>query len=309
MKQLDTTYYATNVKDQMMTLMANEELNGLNEHEVYGTMLAAAIATDNPTVAHNMECFVREYIDEETIANAKFAATFVDMRGHHKHLFQFGDAIIVQKDDGDYRAHHLNPRMEIIEEQNKGDYDFLIFFLAALYVENVEYYTNFRDELLVEKRVDPVAIDTAIKIAATIDTFAKVKGDVDKQTTKVLLVDDDNDLLALVRRILEKTGKMTIITTNNGEDAIKIAKLYKPDLVILDVLMPGIPGNEVAERFKKDVELKNTKIIFLTALLTKNETEETGKMIGGNMFLAKPIKGDDLLQCVEKTLGKQLTIH
>ena len=72
MKQLDTTYYATNVKDQMMTLMANEELNGLNEHEVYGTMLAAAIATDNPTVAHNMECFVKEYIDEETIANAKF---------------------------------------------------------------------------------------------------------------------------------------------------------------------------------------------------------------------------------------------
>jgi len=309
MKQLDTIYYATNVKDQMIALMANEELNGLNEHEVYGTMLAAAIATDNPTVVHNMECFVREHIDEETIANAKFAATFVDMQGQHKHLFQFGDVIIVQKDDGDYRANIHNPKMKILEKQNEHDHDFLIYFLAALYIENTEYYTNLRDELLAEKRVDPIAINTAIKIAAAIDTIAKVKGNVDKHTTKVLIVDDDNDLLTLVRRILEKTGKMDVITVNNGADAIKIGKLYKPDLVILDVILPGMPGNEVAERFKKDVELKNTKIIFLTALLTKNETEETGKRIGGNMFLAKPIKGNDLLHCVEKTLNEPMTVH
>lgn len=58
---------------------------------------------------------------------------------------------------------------------------------------------------------------------------------------------------------------MDVITVNNGVDAIKIGKSYKPDLVILDILTPGMPGNEVAERFKKDVELKNTKIIFLTA--------------------------------------------
>ncbi len=199
------------------------------------------------------------------MANTKFAATFVDMQGHHKHLFKFGNAIAVHRDDTDYRANHLNPGMKVIEKQNKCDDDFLIYFLAALYIENVKYYTNLRDELLTEKRVDPTAINTAVKITAAIDTIAKVKSNVDIHTTNVLLVDDDNNLLTLVRRILEKTDKMDVITVNNGVDAIKIGKSYKPDLVILDILMPGMPGNEVAERFKKDVELKNTKIIFLTA--------------------------------------------
>lgn len=199
--------------------------------------------------------------------------------------------------------------MQVIEKRNKDDHDFLIYFLAALYIENIEYYTRLRDELLEGKCVDPIAVNTANIIAAAIDTIAKIKGNVDKHTTKILIVDDDKDQLTLIRRILEKTSIMDIITVNNGIDAIKIGRLYKPDLVILDILMPGMPGNEVAERFKKDVDLNNPKIIFLTALLDKNETEETGRIIGGNMFLAKPVNGNNLLQCVEKTLCVPMTIH
>ncbi len=248
MGQLDTTYYATNVKNQMMALMANENLNGLSEREIYETMLAAAIASENPTVANNMECFVREYIDEETILNAKLSSPFVDLQGHHKHLFHIGDGIIVQRDDSDW--------MKVIERQNKGDYVFLTYFLAALYIENVEYYNNLRDELLAEKSVDPTTINSAIKIATVIDTIVKAKGNVDQHTTKVLIVNDDNYVLTLVRNILKNTGKMNIVTVNDGVDGIKIGKIYKPDLVILDVLMLDMPSMMLQKGLNKMLNYK-----------------------------------------------------
>ena len=88
---------------------------------------------------------------------------------------------------------------------------------------------------------------------------------------KILIVDDKKDVLLMLGKRLMAEG-YSVLTADNGKDAITIAKSKSPDLIILDVLMPGMDGCEVAERLKDDFRTQNIPIIFLTALLTRNST-------------------------------------
>ncbi len=73
---------------------------------------------------------------------------------------------------------------------------------------------------------------------------------------------------------------------------------------MLDVAMPDVDGGEVAARILDDENLKNIPIVFLTAILKKEEAESTGSNIAGRTFLAKPVKLDDLITCIENKLGE-----
>ena len=75
-------------------------------------------------------------------------------------------------------------------------------------------------------------------------------------------------------------------------------------MIFLDVMMPDMSGDEVSAQLKEDEELSQIKFIFMTAIVTKDETESMGTNIGGNEFLAKPVKTDELLATVERVLGE-----
>ncbi len=79
---------------------------------------------------------------------------------------------------------------------------------------------------------------------------------------------------------------------------------FLPDLILLDVMMPGMDGGDVAAKIKEDKRLSHIPIVFLSAIVKKEETQPTGSNIGGLTFLAKPVKLDDLIACIEKQLGK-----
>ncbi len=121
---------------------------------------------------------------------------------------------------------------------------------------------------------------------------------------KILVVDDEASLTRMLRRNLEATGKYEVKEENSGAQAYASAQQFQPDLIMLDVAMPDVDGGEVAARILDDENLKNIPIVFLTAILKKEEAESTGSNIAGRTFLAKPVKLDDLITCIENKLGE-----
>lgn len=120
--------------------------------------------------------------------------------------------------------------------------------------------------------------------------------------TKILVVDDEERLTKMVKLNLEQTGDYEIRTENLATNALNAAREFKPDLIILDIMMPDISGDVIAQQLLDDEELNNIKIIFLTALVTKGEIKAKGSEIAGRTFIAKPVKVDELITCIEEQL-------
>lgn len=121
---------------------------------------------------------------------------------------------------------------------------------------------------------------------------------------KILLVDDEAAITRIMRRNLEATGRFEVIDVNDPEKALDTARSFRPDLILLDVMMPEMDGGEVAAQIEADSTLSSIPIIFLTAIVSRNEVEPTGSTIGSHKFLAKPVKLEDLLVCLDEQLGQ-----
>jgi two-component system, OmpR family, response regulator len=121
---------------------------------------------------------------------------------------------------------------------------------------------------------------------------------------KILIVDDEPGMTRMLKRNLEATYRYLVRTENSSADAVKAAGEFQPDLILLDVMMPGLDGGDVAAKIKEDSRLSKIPIVFLSAIVTKEDAEPTGSDIGGRTFLAKPVKFDDLITCLENHLGK-----
>jgi len=119
---------------------------------------------------------------------------------------------------------------------------------------------------------------------------------------KILIVDDEPDIVELIgMRLTAKS--YDIIKAFNGEDALRMAREEKPDLIILDVLMPPPDGLQVCSTLKKDASYKNIPIILLSAKATEKD-RETGKQCGADEYLTKPFENKDLLDNIKKLLGE-----
>lgn len=122
------------------------------------------------------------------------------------------------------------------------------------------------------------------------------------QKTKVLVVDDEASITRMIKLNLEKTGDYEVWTENKGRRAVEAAREFRPDIIFLDVMMPDMQGDRIAEQLAEDTELKDIKRVFLTAIVTRDETANGGNEIGGNHFLAKPVNTQDIIRMIEKVL-------
>ncbi len=120
---------------------------------------------------------------------------------------------------------------------------------------------------------------------------------------KILVVDDEVILTKMVKKNLERTGNYEVHTENEGSKALQAAREFKPDLILMDVMMPDMSGDEVIAEIKEDDNLSTIPYVFITAIVSKTETEEMGNAIGGNEFLAKPVKIEDIIATIERILG------
>ena len=121
---------------------------------------------------------------------------------------------------------------------------------------------------------------------------------------RILIVDNDRNTTHLVKVLLEKTGQYLVLEENNSTKAYRSALMFRPDLILLDVVMPIKDGGEIAAQIRADPELQNTPIIFLTALVTPSEAK-AGVHIDGNPFLAKPINIQELIRSIDEHLFAQ----
>ncbi len=123
-------------------------------------------------------------------------------------------------------------------------------------------------------------------------------------TKKILIVDDEKDALFILERELAARG-YSVIVADNGNDALNLAKSEHPDLIILDIWMPGMDGPEVAAKLMEDPKTKDIPVIFLTCLFQKREGEEQGRVVAGKVLIAKPYSIEGLAAQIERLANWQ----
>jgi CheY-like chemotaxis protein len=118
----------------------------------------------------------------------------------------------------------------------------------------------------------------------------------------ILVVDDDPNIVDSVKEMLEAKGYHAL-TAGSGMEGLSKCKQFKPDAVILDILMPDMDGSSVATAIREDPDIRHIPIIFVTAVVRPKEVPRD-HVIGGQYFIAKPFKSRDLLDMLKKVLGE-----
>jgi len=121
-------------------------------------------------------------------------------------------------------------------------------------------------------------------------------------TKEILIVDDEPNVVMPIQFLMEQHGYKVMIA-ERGEDALDLVYQYKPDLVLLDIMLPGIDGYEVCEIIRLDPNYRNIKIIFLTALGREVEIAK-GLTLGADAYITKPFSNSALVAKVKEVLEK-----
>ena len=111
---------------------------------------------------------------------------------------------------------------------------------------------------------------------------------------KALVVDDDEELVELIRDVLEQDGRFEVRVANNGFDAGMMVKEYRPDIIVLDVMLPDINGKEVCQRVRNDKSLEDVQIICISGMVEQDKIAELSEA-GANDFLQKPFETETLV--------------
>ena len=124
-----------------------------------------------------------------------------------------------------------------------------------------------------------------------------------EEKKRILIIDDEETLCMLVKLNLESTGRFVVSTATDPRDGLKLAKAFKPELVLLDLMMPYMEGSEVAEKLLEMPDMAGVPIIFLTALADKNQVDTGDGNIAGRNFIAKPVTTGELVRGIDKVLA------
>jgi excisionase family DNA binding protein len=111
---------------------------------------------------------------------------------------------------------------------------------------------------------------------------------------KILLVDDDAELVELMTKVLEEDGRFEVRIASNGFDAGMMVKEYRPDLIVLDVMLPDINGKEVCHRVRADTTLEDVRILCISGMIEEDKIQEL-RLSGADDFLHKPFDIEELI--------------
>src|ERR1041385_4931609 len=117
---------------------------------------------------------------------------------------------------------------------------------------------------------------------------------------RILVVDDQAQNTRLLKLYLEGTHDYVVREENDARVALATAEEFAPDLILLDVMMPGVDGGELAARFKASAKLKSVPTVFVTSAVTRAEVQAGGGLVGGVPFLAKPVVLTEVAACLKQ---------
>jgi len=118
----------------------------------------------------------------------------------------------------------------------------------------------------------------------------------------IVVVDDEKDILGLIEKILS-FNHYSIILAKNGKELFEILSKGKPDLILLDIMMPGNDGYEICNQLKADPETRDIPVIILTVLADSSHMEK-GKTLGVSAYLTKPFEPKELERQIKRLLGE-----
>ncbi len=121
---------------------------------------------------------------------------------------------------------------------------------------------------------------------------------------RILLVDDDRSFTSLLKLNLEELGQYEVRVENWAEDALAAAREFQPDLVLLDIIMPRMPGGNVAAAIEADPQLQHTPIVFLTAAVRSDQVEDNEGIICEHPCVAKPATLEQIQAVIEEHIRK-----
>lgn len=120
--------------------------------------------------------------------------------------------------------------------------------------------------------------------------------------SKILIADDDVQILQMIRSRLENSG-YEVITAHDGQDAVEKAKLHKPHLIVLDIMMPRMDGTEAGRILRESAATCDIPVIYITALKSRNDEPEL-ESFEKNLVIAKPFDSNELITKVQMALAK-----
>lgn len=201
------------------------------------------------------------------------------------------DLIILDLDLPDIHGREIAARLK----ENPKTKDVPVLFLSALYSkrQEVEMGHILDGNVMFSKPYDMEQLATTVK---------KLLMD----EKKMLIIDDEMDVLSVLEKGLAEE-KYSVITADNGKDAITLAKSERPDLIILGLEMPDMYGGDIARMLKEDPETKDIPVMFLTGMFPKEEEPKggrvvAGRVVAGHVLLAKPYDIKELVVAIKKLL-------
>ena len=119
---------------------------------------------------------------------------------------------------------------------------------------------------------------------------------------RILIIDDEEDFCFFIKRTLELGTEFQVLIATTGKKGVLAAHLYKPRLILLDIMMPGISGLEVFKRLREDKETRSIPVVALTA--KRSEFEERIVYLCCEDYIVKPVETEVLISRIEKVLSK-----
>lgn len=122
---------------------------------------------------------------------------------------------------------------------------------------------------------------------------------------RILVIDDEEGFTKILKMNLERTGAYDVRVENNSLNALAVARDFRPDVILLDIVMPGLDGGDIAAQFADHPYLRRVPIIMLTALVAHDEADSDAVVQAGSMnVLPKPVNMDMLTRCINNAIHR-----
>ncbi len=119
---------------------------------------------------------------------------------------------------------------------------------------------------------------------------------------RILVVDDEFHITEILKLLLLRAGEFTVKTINKSTNALDVVRTFKPHLVVMDLMMPGVTGDHLVSEMRRDTQLQDVRVLMFTSAATQDDVLARGGQIGGVPFLPKPSPPQTILAKIQNTL-------
>ncbi|MDG1977822.1 MAG: response regulator [Phycisphaerales bacterium] len=123
----------------------------------------------------------------------------------------------------------------------------------------------------------------------------------DGDLTRILVVDDDPSIVRIIGEMLEREDRFEVRTASTGYDAGMMTREFRPNIILLDYMLPDVNGNVVCQRIKADPDLADTRVVIISGVVRQEEIDEL-MAAGADAFIPKPFQVDALIDCIDGVL-------